>query len=183
MAWARLASPGGQGRGVSLLRVPEVPSYAPAVNEGLGRHVAKWMKGWPFTLPPTTALNGNRCHRHLETCPFCLPMSTPFWVLSSSNKAHKRISASGKEHISSDLLLLPSLKGENPVECPWKCKDLLWHKSLRRKLVVKLLSSLSLQLFSLAVQISAWSYRITFLTSLFWLQFFFFFQNAIFICS
>lgn len=96
---------------------PEVPCYSIAVftrswNEGLGRHVAKSMKDWPSPRPPAAAQNGNKCPRHLWSCPLCLPISTPFRALSPSNIAHKGISESEKEQISSNLLPLASLKGE-----------------------------------------------------------------------
>lgn len=78
-----------------------------------------------------------------------------------------------KEQISSNLVLLASPKGQNLLNATGNVRISCDTKVSGEKLVVKWLSSLSLKLFSLEVQISTGSCSIIFLTSLFWLHFFF----------
>lgn len=158
---------------------PEVSCYSIAVfpkgfNDWIGLHVIQLMKGWPSTLPP---IGHSTKWKQMSQAPVALSLwsSRVHCLLSSFSLqqcSQKNLSVWEETNIQQLCAARASLKGENRLNATGKIRLSCDGKVSGEKLVVKLLSSLSLKLFALAVQVSAWPCSIMFLTSLYWLHFF-----------
>lgn len=142
---------------------------------GLGLHVIQLMKGWPSTLP----LRGHSTKwKQMSQAPVALSLwsSRVHCLLGSfalQQCSQKNLSVWEETNIQQLCAARASLKGENLLNTAGKIRLSCDGKVSGEKLVVKLLSSLNLKLFALAVQVNAWPCSIMFLTSLYWLHFFF----------